>query len=159
MAASDHLGPQWSQPELSFTVHRGLTRKPQTGRWLGMHWSADPAVARRFAGSFGHVVHAEVPMSSVETDPQTLSRERVIDDSKVKEPYKQEKEVPVTIGKPVKVTGVSGPEADKETGNWNGVRRTTPNSITATTAEWQEAMKNKRPARKRTYKKPREMKA
>lgn len=149
MAASDHLGPQWSQPELSFTVHRGLTRKPQKGRWLGMHWSADPAVARRFAGPFGHVVHAEVPMSSVETDPHTLSRESVIHDSKFDDPSKAEKEVPATIGKPVKVTGITGPEADKETGLWNGRRNEGSPS----------AMGAKRPARKRTYKQPREMKA
>jgi hypothetical protein len=49
-----NLGRQWQQPELSFTVHRGITRKPQKGRWLGMHWSADPQVARRFAGPFGY---------------------------------------------------------------------------------------------------------
>ena len=50
MSAQDHLGRQWQQPELSFPVHRGITRKPQKGRWLGMHWSADIKVARRFAG-------------------------------------------------------------------------------------------------------------
>lgn len=149
MSASDHLGPQWSQPELTFQVHRGLTRKPQKGRWLGMHWSADPAVARRFAGPFGHVVHADVPMSSVETDPRTLRSESVFQDSDFDDPSRVEKEVPVTVGKPVKVTGITGPEADKETGFWNGRRNEGSPS----------AMGAKRPARKRTYKKPREMKA
>ena len=149
MSASDHLGPQWSQPELTFQVHRGLTRKPQTGRWLGMHWSADPAVARRFAGPFGHVVHADVPMSSVETDTHTLQRERVNPPEAERVLNSPEKEVPAIIGQPVKVTGITGPQADVNTGAWNGRRNEGSPS----------AMGAKRPARKRTYKKPREMTA
>ena len=148
MSAEDNLGRQWQQPELSFTVHRGLTRKPQKGRWLGMHWSADPAVARRFAGPFGHVIHGEIPMSSVETDPHTLSRERVIKDSDFLDPSKAEKEVSATIGKPVKVTGKTGPEADPKTGAWNGRRNESTSPLGA-----------KRPPRKRTYKKPKDMTA
>jgi hypothetical protein len=149
MSAEDNLGRQWQQPELSFTVHRGLTRKPQKGRWLGMHWSADPKVARRFAGPFGHVIHGEIPMSSVETDPRRLSSERVINDSDFIDPSKAEKEVSATIGKPVKVTGITGPEADKKTGAWNGRRN--EGYMAATGA--------KRPPRKRTYKKPKDMTA
>ena len=149
MSAQDHLGRQWQQPELSFTVHRGITRKPQKGRWLGMHWSADIKVARRFAGPFGHVIHGEIPMSSVETDPHTLSRERVIKDADFIDPTKAEKEVSATIGKPVKVTGMTGPLADKKTGAWNGLSNDGEFSPTRTYPS----------ARTRTYKKPRDMKA
>ena len=146
MSAQDNLGRQWQQPELSFTVHRGLTRKPQKGRWLGMHWSADPKVARGFAGPFGTVIHGEVPMSSVVTDTDKLRSYSVFDrDAESKAP---EKEVPVDIGKPVKVTGMTGPEADKKTGAWNGRRNETTSPLGA-----------KRPPRKRTYKNPKEMTA
>jgi hypothetical protein len=114
-----------------------------------MHWSADPAVARRFAGPFGHVVHGEVSMSSVETDTNRLRSEQVLTSERDRSMSQPEKEVSATIGKPVKVTGMTGPEADKNTGAWNGRRN--EGSPSATGA--------KRPARKRTYKKPREMKA
>ena len=148
MSAQDNLGRQWQQPELSFTVHRGLTRKPQKGRWLGMHWSADPAVARKFAGPFGHVLHGEIPMSSVETDTNRLRSEQVfLPDNE--QGTRMEKEVSATIGKPVKVTGMTGPEADKKTGAWNGRRN----------EGFMAASGAKRPPRKRTYKNPKEMTA
>ena len=148
MSAQDNLGRQWQQPELSFTVHRGLTRKPQKGRWLGMHWSADPAVARKFAGPFGHVLHGEIPMSSVETDTNRLRSEQVfLPDNE--QGTRMEKEVSATIGKPVKVTGMTGPEADKKTGAWNGRRN----------EGYMAASGAKRPPRKRTYKNPKEMTA
>jgi hypothetical protein len=148
MSAQDNLGRQWQQPELSFQVHRGLTRKPQKGRWLGMHWSADPAVARKFAGPFGHVLHGEIPMSSVETDTKRLQSEQVfLPDNE--QGTRMEKEVSATIGKPVKVTGITGPEADKKTGAWNGRRN----------EGYMGATGAKRPPRKRTYKNPKEMTA
>jgi hypothetical protein len=148
MSAQDNLGRQWQQPELSFTVHRGLTRKPQKGRWLGMHWSADPAVARKFAGPFGHVLHGEIPISSVETDTNRLRSEQVfLPDNE--QGTRMEKEVSATIGKPVKVTGMTGPEADKKTGAWNGRRN----------EGFMAASGAKRPPRKRTYKNPKEMTA
>jgi hypothetical protein len=149
MSAQDNLGRQWQQPELSFTVHRGITRKPQKGRWLGMHWSADPQVARRFAGPFGHVIHGEVPMSSVETNPSRLRQEGVINDAHFIDPSKAEREVPVSTGKSMKVTGVTGPEADPKTGYWNGRRNESAPSASGA----------KRPPRKRTYKKPKDMTA
>ena len=148
MSAQDNLGRQWQQPELSFTVHRGLTRKPQKGRWLGMHWSADPAVARKFAGPFGHVIHGEIPMSSVETDTNRLRSEQVfLPDNE--QGTRMEKEVSATIGKPVKVTGMTGPEADKKTGAWNGRRN----------EGYMAASGAMRPPRKRTYKNPKDMTA
>jgi hypothetical protein len=148
MTAQDNLGRQWQQPELSFTVHRGITRKPQKGRWLGMHWSADPKVARKFAGPFGHVIHGEIPMSSVETDTNRLRSEQVLTSERDRSMSQPEKEVSATIGKPVKVTGMTGPEADKKTGAWNGRR----NEITS-------PLGAKRPPRKRTYKNPKDMTA
>jgi hypothetical protein len=148
MSAQDNLGRQWQQPELSFTVHRGITRKPQKGRWLGMHWSADPAVARKFAGPFGHVMHGEIPMSSVETDTNRLRSEQVLTPERDRSMSQPEKEVSATIGKPVKVTGKTGPEADPKTGAWNGRRNESTSPLGA-----------KRPPRKRTYKKPKDMTA
>lgn len=87
-------------------------------------------------------------MSSVETDTNRLRSEQVLTPEKERSVYSPEKEVPVTIGKPVKVTGMTGPEADKKTGAWNGRRNETTSPLGA-----------KRPSRKRTYKKPKEMTA
>ena len=153
MAAENNLGRQWNQPELTFQVHRGVTRKFKKDAPLGMHWSADPQVARRFAGSFGTVMHAEVPISSVETDSKRLSRAQV--DMRDKEMKRPEKEIPVKPGSKVKVTGISGPEADPVTGNWNGLRR----NESPTFSSWVASKDSKRPARRRTYKTPKEMQA
>lgn len=112
-----------------------------------MHWSADPKVARGFAGPFGTVIHGEIPMSSVETNTDTL-RSRSVFDTIADRKGAPEKEVPARIGQPVKVTGMTGPEADKKTGAWNGRRNETTSPLGA-----------KRPPRKRTYKKPKEMTA
>jgi len=142
MSAQDNLsGAQWHQPELTFPVHRGLTRKPTKGKELGMHWSADPHIAREFAGRFGSVIHGEVPMSAVETDTHTLRRARVFDRASEKD--HPEYEVPVKSGASVKVTKIEGPVADPKTGTWNGLR----------------AAGTERPARKRSYKNSREMTA
>jgi hypothetical protein len=113
-----------------------------------MHWSADPKVARGFAGQFGHVIHGEIPMSSVETDTNRLRSEQVLTPERDRSMSQPEKEVSATIGKPVKVTGMTGPEADKKTGAWNGRR----NEITS-------PLGAKRPPRKRTYKNPKDMTA
>jgi hypothetical protein len=154
MAAEDNLSKQqWDQSELTFQVHRGVTRKFKKDAPLGMHWSADPQVARRFAGSFGTVMHAEVPISAVEMNTQKLSRAQV--DLRDKQMKRPEKEVPVKPGAKVKVTGISGPEADPVTGNWNGLRR----NDSPTFSSWVAGKDSKRPARKRTYKNPKEMQA
>ena len=151
MSAQDNLGRQWQQPELSFTGYRGLTQKPKKEHGLaglGMHWSADPKVARKFAGPFGHVLHAEIPISSVETNTQTLRNNAVfLPDHE--QGTRMEKEIPASYLRPVKVTKVEGPEADKKTGAWNGRRN--EGFMGATGA--------KRPPRKRTYKNPKEMTA
>jgi hypothetical protein len=106
MSAEDNLsGAQWSQPELTFAVHRGVRTKPEKGKGLGMHWSADEHVAEDFSGINLHpeksrVLHAEVPISSVQTDTETLHDLNAMD-------HPDEKEVTVVRGAPVKVTGVS----------------------------------------------------
>ena len=114
-----------------------------------MHWSADPQVARMFAGPFGHVIHGEIPMSSVETDTNRLRSEKVLTPKRDRSMSQPEKEVSATIGKPVKVTGITGPEADEKTGAWNGRRN----------EGYPSALGAKRPPRKRTYKNPKEMTA
>jgi len=134
MSAQDNLGRQWNQPELSFTGYRGLTRKPKKEHGLsgvGMHWSADARTARQFAGAYGHVLKAEIPISSVETNTRTLRNNQVFNrDEEGKHP---EQEISVGYTKPVKVKEITGPTYDIET-------RTRYN----------------RP-RKRTYNPPREM--
>jgi len=109
MSAQDNLsGAQWNQPELTFTVYRGLQNNPTRGRGLGMHWSASKSIAQDFAGHKGTVVHGEVPISSVETDTPTLERNEVMIGDKGKNALgfvRREKEVPVKAGAKVTVTG------------------------------------------------------
>ena len=97
--------------ELFYQVHRGIRLKNNRGNKidksaLGMHWSADEQVARDFSGinynpETSRVIHARVPISSVETNPARL-KER-----DVNSPDDKEKEVPVKEGAPVLVTGIS----------------------------------------------------
>lgn len=157
MSAQDHLGRQWGQPELTFQVHRGVTRKFKKDAPLGMHWSADPKVARRFAGHFGSVMHAEVPISAVETNTHKLKRSFVdTNDRTYKNP---EKEIPVKSGAKVKVTGVTGPEADPITGKWNGSRNIKlVNEHGIFDSETASKLKKRKP-RNRIYKNPKEMQA
>jgi len=113
--------------ELSFDVHRGLKQSPIKGAGLGMHWSVDEGVARQFSGggkkytpntwspsdsSQPHtVVHAKVPISSVETDRKVLGQRGVFDPSSPSAQFRgiaaNEKEVSVKPGAPVMVTGVT----------------------------------------------------
>ena len=120
MAASDHLSS-----ELFFPVHRGFPtgEKHSIKKALGMHWSADKEIAAKFSvGStsasagkkHGVVLHANVPISSVETNSDTLWKHRVIDGD-------VESEVPVKKGSSVFVTGVT-----KRKGTKTRTRRYTP---------------------------------
>ena len=149
MCAQDHLGKQWDQPELTFQVHRGLTRKPKPGKKLGMHWSADPSVARRFAGQFGTVIHGEVPISAVETDSRKLFRAGVFD--KDNEAERPEKEIPVKSDANVTVTGTTGGGILHDP-KWLG---------DIEEPAWRSHAYNRIKTRKRTrtYKKPRQAKA
>jgi hypothetical protein len=122
MSASDHLGRQWMQPELSHEIHRGLAPAtfqkmmggtgepydPEVGKSrVGVHWTASQGVAKTFAGSNGFwgtgtVIHGSAPMSSVETHTPTLEAGQVDISGTLKE-----KEVPLKKNAPVTVTGKS----------------------------------------------------
>ena len=127
MSASDNLSQ-----ELFHEVHRGVNTSyphyPKGGKSsqyklnlknnIGTHWSADAQVAKEFANSpnsraltpywrtnHAHVVHAEVPMSAVETDTATMQQGGFANFSR-QDPH-SEKEVMVKEGAPIKVTGVT----------------------------------------------------
>ena len=112
MSSQDNLSN-----ELFYQVHRGLPtgKKHHIKKALGMHWSSDRGIAHRFSegstafrGStkYGAIIHANVPMSSVETDPRTLWEHRVVQGD-------VEQEVPVKKGAKVFVTGVTKRKGDK----------------------------------------------
>lgn len=105
MAAQDNLSQ-----ELFFTAHRGIAHEdPKTMNQksnVGMHWSADKSIAEDFAVDNNtpgytkpYVFHAEIPMSSVETNTDTLDYHSVGGD------FSGEKEVPVGEGKKIRITG------------------------------------------------------
>jgi len=152
MAAQDNLSN-----ELFFKVHRGVNvsypHYPEEGgssryvidsKNLGVHWSADADVAKGFANSpnsrstepswrtdHAKVIHADVPMSSVETNTTTMAA-RGYNNFGGKDPW-DEKEVMVKKGAPIKVTGITKLRESRNTGEVK--------------------------SRKRTYKVPREMSA
>jgi hypothetical protein len=144
------------QPELSYTAHRGLflpgnvAHSSHSG--MGMHWSASQKIAEEMAShanagstylppheylnkrerdtsGTAMVYHGEIPMSSVETDVETLKNNRVLSPENLNK--NKEEEIPVRRGAPVLVTGRT------KSSLRNGVWKT----------------------RERTYKKPREIKA
>jgi hypothetical protein len=141
--------------ELFFSVHRGVntsyphyTQDGGKSQYsldssnIGTHWSADEQVAKEFANSpnsraltphwrtkYAQVLHAEVPMSSVETNTETMKEGGYANFSR-KDPT-GEKEVMVQKNAPIRVTGRT---KLRQSG---------------------DAMKS----RKRTYNPPREMKA
>ena len=104
MAAEDNLSH-----ELFFKAHRGIVAEngnvdQRSG--VGMHWSADKSIAEDFAVDNNepgrtkpYVLHAEVPVSSVETDSNTLKK------ADVGGMFSGEKEVPVGRGKNIRITG------------------------------------------------------
>lgn len=124
--------------ELFFPVHRGVnvsyphyTQDGDKSQYaldasnLGTHWSADEQVAKEFANNpnsrsfdpswrtkYGHVIHANVPMSSVETDVPTLQAGGYANLGG-KDPFK-EKEVMAKPAHPVEVTGVTKLRASGE---------------------------------------------
>jgi hypothetical protein len=141
MAAEDNLSHQ-----LFFEAHRGV--KLHSGNNfqidknnLGMHWSADEEVAKDFGGvnsmvDATRVIHAKIPMSSVETSTERMKQRDVHMD-----PKSPEKEIPVKENAPVLVTGVS---RYKEV--YGPVR-------------YLPSQRVKTKSRTRTYNPPREMKA
>jgi len=141
---------QWTQPELSSTVFRGLKNSPNSDTGLGMHWSTDPKVARSFAGQFGTVLHGEVPISAIETDPQVLKNKGV--NSRNEEQLDPESELPIKAGSTVQVTGRT-----------NGGRKWTdvPKWVDKHSGPWKAHYANSIMSRNRTrtYNPPREMTA
>lgn len=89
--------------ELFFNVHRGLREPLDKSRGLGIHWSADYGVARRFSRD-KTVLHAQVPVSSVETDFKKLKQQGVDLNSTQVLP---EQEVSLKKGAPVRLTGIT----------------------------------------------------
>ena len=139
--------------ELFFQAHRGVNLSyphyPKEGKSsqyrldtknLGTHWSADEEVAKRFANKgkypdwrtdYARVVHAQIPMSSVETNTETMKEGGFANFSR-QDPH-NEKEVMTKEGAPVKITGMTTMRRSKD--------------------------QNEVKTRKRKYNPPREMKA
>lgn len=137
MAAQDHLGRQWHQPEITVSVHRGIVAdSPQNidqKSDVGMHWSADRSIAEDFAVDNNqpgvtkpYVLHADVPISSIETDPHTLSWRNVGGI------FSGEKEVPVGEGKKIRITGRTTLRQDKSLKDVEKNRHRYPKSRTRT---------------------------
>lgn len=125
MSASDNLSN-----ELFFEAHRGLREAPSKDYGLGMHWSANENVARKFAGGTLQphdpnqwsrtdmnpvkphtVIHANVPISSIETNAKVLGQHGVFNSFSQNQQFRglaaHEQEVSVKQGAPVFVTGVT----------------------------------------------------
>ena len=106
MAAQDNLSN-----ELFFTAYRGLHSAKPVGHNLGMHWSADKHIAEHFSSGLAYrpvetVVTAKIPISSVETDTDTLVNKSVIGRT-VPNAYSHESEIPVKSGSSVFVESIS----------------------------------------------------
>ena len=132
MAAEDNLSH-----ELFFNVHRGISvgsKGVDQKSGVGMHWSADKAIAEDFAvdnldrGYYEKpvVLHAQVPLSSVETTTETL-RSKNVGGS-----FKGEKEVPVGRGKQIRITGRTTLRQDKNAKDVKKNRHRYPKSRTRT---------------------------
>lgn len=144
--------------ELFFEAHRGLKESPDKKYGLGMHWSTNEKIARGFSGgsklkehdpnawrpehiSHPHtVIHAQVPMSSVETNTQVLGQRGVFD--RKSDVGNFEKEVSVRPGAPVMVTGIT---------KYRKIER--PSQVPGTSKETQSKPRTRR------YKTPRTMQA
>ena len=141
--------------ELFFEAHRGISRPSPTPlrKDLGTHWSAQEDIAHELADrqqtgddfyyhpEYRTIIHAQVPISSVESNTETLKKKAVFSPTNLNKNI--EKEIPVKKGASLFVTGVtnrySDPRLDKDTG---------------------KAIENRRVrSRKRTYNPPREMRA
>lgn len=105
--------------ELFFEAHRGVKQNlPGSSLhkdYIGMHWSVDKEKAAEFAlrRGPGAIIHGKIPISSVETSPERLIRKigegwdrQDLQDWQLKDTF-GEKEVPVKLGAPVMVTGVT----------------------------------------------------
>lgn len=139
--------------ELFFEAHRGISGPLSKERGVGLHYSSDLDIAKNlaeakkqpedfmFSPKHVTVVHANIPMSSVETDKMKLVNRAVWHPDNLHKNLEQE--IPVKPGAPIYVTGKTTIKAnapyDLETGL--------------------PVPKRKSSTRKRTYNPPREMKA
>ena len=110
MSAQDNLN------ELQFKAYRGLSRPLNSSKGLGMHWSADKYIAesipdhqrsgddRYYNPTHTTVIHASIPMSSVETNERTLRQNYVYSPEDLSK--NKEKEIPVKQGAPVFVHAI-----------------------------------------------------
>ena len=113
MSAEDNLSQ-----ELFFNAHRGVSTGPKhkVKKSLGMHWSADEGIADMFSSRvsankpYGVIIHAQVPVSSVETDTAALKKAQVYGPQ---DDERDEKEVPVKKGSSVFVTGMTKRSPDR----------------------------------------------
>lgn len=96
------------QLELSYEAYRGVPRSKVNMSNLGSHWSTDQSVASYFAGSSESlhpraIVKAQIPISSVETDPAVKKAKGVGDTQDFEGGPLNEKEITVKEGAPVRV--------------------------------------------------------
>ena len=132
MSAQDNLSQ-----ELFFNAHRGIAvgkEGVEQKSGVGMHWSADQEIAKDFAvdntdrGYYEKpvVIHAQVPISSVETDTDALER------FQVGGVFSGEKEVPVERGNKLLITGRTTLRQDKSLKDVKKTRDFYPKSRTRT---------------------------
>lgn len=106
--------------ELFFEAYRGISNsfKPEWGH--GHHWSASPEVADKF--TFRNSVpestlfHAQIPMSSVETNKDELRKAAL---------YSPEKEITAKKGSTIFLTGKTTFNRREGKGDWEQQRRRT----------------------------------
>jgi len=97
---------QWVQPELSANVFRGTPSfHPDE---VGLHFSADKSIASGFVPRLrGDLINAEIPISSMETNTETLKRKGVGNGYLYADGTRfDEKEVTAKTGKPINVKSV-----------------------------------------------------
>lgn len=93
-------GPQF--PEEAVEIVRGTPRRVDPSN-AGEHWTTDESVANYFRGREGTIIRAEVPQSSIETNPEVLRSKGVGDTQDNEFGPLNEKEVTVKKGAPITI--------------------------------------------------------
>lgn len=166
---------QWTQPELSVTAYRGSRGHSTNSNNLGSHWSTDPGVAEYFQSNgldgrsglrSSKRITAEIPISSIETDPAILKRKGVGDTQRYEGGPINEKEITVSKGAPVSVRSIStfGPKTKTTVSkDAEAIESNIPRSVDyqqpGDSDLLEKVSKTLDRSRTRTYKKSREMKA
>ena len=156
---------QWTQPELSANVFRGIGSVNPSN--VGSHYSASKDVAAYFQPRSGALINAEIPISSMETDTAVLHKKGVMRGgnlSSESDPI-DEKEVTARTGSPIKVKSIEfqGPKVNTKSIK-EAKDRYRPNaSVDYMSSEEKEEQfnlsKRLNKVRTRTYRKGRVMKA